>query len=197
MMTGEDFRHIYLFENDNLIGEIQINDKVKENAKEVIAEFKNEDYEVVLISGDSKHESERIAKELGIEKYFYQILPDKKADIIENMQKENKIVAMVGDGINDAPSLSKADLGIAIGTGQDIAIQSADIILVNGELENLLALFKISKKTIRIIKQNIFWAFFYNAAAIPAAAGVLIPRGSSNLWRLEAEAEDEDEDEAD
>jgi Cu+-exporting ATPase len=179
MMTGEDYRNIYVFENGKLIGELQINDRIRDNAKYVISKFKQGGYEVALISGDGKYETERIANELGIEKFYYQILPDKKAGIVEQMQRENKIVAMVGDGINDAPSLSKANLGIAIGTGQDIAIQSADIILVNGELENLLSLFEISKKTIRIIKQNIFWAFFYNAAAIPAAAGVLVPFGIS------------------
>ena len=116
---------------------------------------------------------------MNIDNYYYQILPDKKQEIITKMQGEGDKVAMVGDGINDAPSLSKADLGIAIGTGQDIAIQSADVILVKGELENILALFKISNKTIRIIKQNLFWAFFYNAAAIPLAAGVLVPYGIS------------------
>jgi P-type Cu+ transporter len=179
MMTGEDYRNIYVFENGSIIGELQIDDSIRKNAKEVVSRFKQEGYEVALISGDSKNETERIANELGIRKYHYQVLPDKKAGIIEQMQKENKIVAMVGDGINDAPSLSKANLGIAIGTGQDIAIQSADIILVNGELENLLSLFTISKKTIRVIKQNLFWAFFYNVAAIPVAAGVLVPFGIS------------------
>lgn len=169
---------IYLFENNVLIGEIRINDKIKENAKMVISEL-SKDYYLSLISGDSKYATEKIAREVGIKDYHYQILPDKKQDIIASLQIQKRNVAMVGDGINDAPSLSKADIGIAIGTGQDIAIQSADIILVEGELENLLALFKISKKTIRIIKQNLFWAFFYNAAAIPVAAGVLVPWGIS------------------
>ncbi len=173
------FNNIYLFEDDLLIGEIRIEDKIKENAKEVLGELRNENYNLALISGDSKNATEKIAKEVNIADYYYQILPDKKQEIISKMQSEGKTVAMIGDGINDAPSLSKADLGIAIGTGQDIAIQSADVILVKGELENIHALFKISKKTIRIIKQNLFWAFFYNAAAIPLAAGVLVPYGIS------------------
>ena len=174
----DGFNNIYLFKNDNLIGEIRINDRVKENAKDVVNELKD-NYAVSLISGDGKYATEKAALETGIDDFYYQILPDKKQEIIGQMQARGKVVAMVGDGINDAPSLSKADLGIAIGTGQDIAIQSADVILVKGELENIPALFKISKKTIRIIKQNLFWAFFYNAAAIPLAAGVLVPWGIS------------------
>jgi len=176
-IESKDLKHIYIFEENNLIGEIRITDKIKENAKDVTTRLKNEGYELALISGDGKSETERVAGELGITDYIYQVLPDQKQSIVENYQKNGKKVAMIGDGINDAPSLSKADLGIAIGTGQDIAIQSADVILVRGDLENLFALFKISKKTIRIIKQNIFWAFFYNAAAIPVAAGILAPWG--------------------
>lgn len=172
-------KNIFVFENEKLIGEIEVSDNLKSNAKEVISMLKEDGYDIILISGDSKSETERIASQVGITEYYYQVLPDKKQEIIKKLQAKNKKVAMLGDGINDAPSLSAADLGIAIGTGQDIAIQSADVILVKGELENIISLMKISKKTIRIIKQNIFWAFFYNAAAIPAAAGVLIPWGIS------------------
>lgn len=177
--NSDGFNNIYLFENDTLIGEIKVRDKIKENAKQVLGKLKDEKYKLALISGDGKAATETIAREVNIDDYYYQILPDKKQEIISKMQSDGNKVAMIGDGINDAPSLSKADLGIAIGTGQDIAIQSADVILVKGELENILALFKISNKTIRIIKQNLFWAFFYNAAAIPLAAGVLVPYGIS------------------
>jgi len=168
-----------LFEEEKLIGEIHLSDKIKENANSIIRQLKNYDYSLALISGDSRQVTEKIARELGIEDYRSEVLPDKKQDIVAQMQSEGRKVAMVGDGVNDAPALSKSDLGIAIGTGQDVAIQSADVILVKGDLENIFALFKISKKTIRIIKQNIFWAFFYNAAAIPIAAGVLVPWGIS------------------
>jgi P-type Cu+ transporter len=170
-------KNIYLFENNVLIGEIQLSDRVKDNAREIISRLKNEGYNLALISGDNKAATEKIAVELGIDDYRYEVLPDKKQAIIEEMQSRGKKTAMVGDGINDAPALSKADLGIAIGTGQDVAIHSADVILVNGNLENISALFKISNKTIRIIKQNIFWAFFYNAMAIPLAAGALVSVG--------------------
>ena len=176
-VTSNSRNNIYIFENEKLIGEFKISDKIRENAKYVITSLKNEGYTMALISGDNNEETKKVAAELGINDYKAQVLPDEKQQVVASYQAQGKKVAMIGDGINDAPSLSKADLGIAVGTGQDIAIQSADVILVKGDLENLFALFKISRKTIRIIKQNIFWAFFYNAAAIPVAAGLLVPWG--------------------
>ena len=172
-------KNIYLFNENTVLGEIKISDRIKSEAIRVINSLKSEKYALSMVSGDGEFETKSIASALGITDYHYRVLPDGKQKIISEMQSSGKKVAMVGDGINDAPSLSKADLGIAIGTGQDIALESADVILVKGDLENLLALFKISNKTIRIIKQNIFWAFFYNAAAIPLAAGAFVPWGIS------------------
>ena len=171
--------NIFIFEEDNLIGELKFSDRIKENAREIINELSRSGYSVALISGDSRDETSAIAAELGITQYRSQVLPDEKQKIVSEFQSRGRKVAMIGDGVNDAPALNSADLGIAIGTGQDIAIRSADVILVRGELENIPVLFKISKKTTRIIKQNLFWAFFYNAAAIPLAAGVLVPWGIS------------------
>lgn len=165
-------RNIFVFENDVLIGEIELSDRVKDNAKEILNRLKADKYNIAMITGDSDITAGEIANELGIKEYKAQVLPDKKQEYVKELQSKGAKIAMVGDGINDAPALSASDLGIAIGTGQDIAIQSADVILVKGDLENILALFKISRKTISVIKQNIFWAFFYNAAAIPVAAGV-------------------------
>ncbi|HMQ79407.1 MAG TPA: heavy metal translocating P-type ATPase [Ignavibacteria bacterium] len=165
-------QNIYLYENDKLIGEIELSDKVKDNAAEILGKLKADSYKIAMITGDSDVTASDIASQLKIDEFRAQVMPDKKQEYVNELQQKGFRVAMVGDGINDAPALSKSDLGIAIGTGQDIAIQSADVILVKGDLENILALFKISRKTITIIKQNIFWAFFYNAAAIPVAAGV-------------------------
>ncbi|HWA07000.1 MAG TPA: HAD-IC family P-type ATPase, partial [Ignavibacteria bacterium] len=165
-------QNIYLYEDDKLIGEIELSDKVKDNASEILNKLKTDNYRIAMITGDSEVTAKDIAAQLRIDEFKAQVMPDKKQEYVSELQKKGFRVAMVGDGINDAPALSGSDLGIAIGTGQDIAIQSADVILVKGDLENILALFKISRKTITVIKQNIFWAFFYNAAAIPVAAGV-------------------------
>jgi Cu+-exporting ATPase len=172
-------KNIFIFENDILIGEIELSDKVKDNAKEILNRLKADNYNIAMITGDSNITASEIAGELGIKDFKAQVMPDKKQEYVKELQAKGAKVAMVGDGINDAPALSASDLGIAIGTGQDIAIQSADVILVKGDLENILALFKISRKTITVIKQNIFWAFFYNAAAIPVAAGVFVGIGLS------------------
>jgi heavy metal translocating P-type ATPase len=176
--NGADARNnLFISINDKPAGIIEFEDTIKEESKEVVRELKEEGYELFMISGDNKSAAGRIAKFTGIENYSYKTLPDEKEKIISKLQSENKYVAMIGDGINDAPSLAKANIGIAVGTGTDIAIDTADVILVKGDLRNILKAIRISGKTVRIIKQNFFWAFFYNVIAIPAAAGVLTPWG--------------------
>lgn len=160
-----------------LAGMIVFEDTIKPEAKKAVDELMKEGYELVMISGDSEKNVRLIADEVGIENYYYGVLPGEKQNIIALLQSQGRNVAMIGDGINDAPSLAKADIGIAIGTGTDIAIDSADVILVKGNLESIYKAIQLSQKTVRIIKQNIFWAFFYNTVAIPAAAGVLAPFG--------------------
>jgi P-type E1-E2 ATPase len=115
-----------------------------------------------------------ISEKVGIERYFYRVLPDKKAEVVEDFKK-NGIAIMVGDGINDAPSLVAADVGVAMGKGTDIAIESADVVLMKGQLSRLVSLIRLSKKTLRVIKENLFWAFIYNILGIPIAFGALYP----------------------
>jgi len=169
--------NLFVSINNEIAGVIEIEDKIKNEAQEVVKKLKDQKLNIFMISGDSENAATKTAKELGIKHYTYRTLPDEKEKIISKLQSENKNVAMVGDGINDAPSLAKANVGIAIGTGQDIAIDSADIILVKEDLNNILKSIRLSKKTVTIIKQNFFWAFFYNAVAIPFAAGVFVPFG--------------------
>lgn len=163
--------------DNELAGIIEFEDKIKPEAKDIIDKFKQNNFDIFMISGDSEKVTKTVAEELGIENYSFKTLPDQKENIVNKLQSENKNVAMVGDGINDAPSLAKANVGIAMGTGQDIAIDSADVILVKGDLRNLFKAINISTKTVSVIKQNIFWAFFYNILAIPLAAGILAPYG--------------------
>lgn len=160
-----------------LAGKIIFEDELKSSALNTIDRLKSLNKEIFMISGDSEEVAREIAEKLKIQKYSFKTLPDGKEKIISGLQSEGKKVAMIGDGINDAPSLARADVGIAIGTGQDIAVETADVILVKGDLNNLIKAISISSKTVSIIKQNFFWAFFYNALAIPLAAGVLSPWG--------------------
>ena len=158
-----------------LLGTIGLADTLKPEAVEVVSQLRDLGLEVIVLSGDSHRTAEAVAGQVGADRVIAEVLPQDKADVITGLQRQGKVVAMVGDGINDAPSLAQADIGIAMGTGTDVAMESADITLTRGDLRGVLTTFQLSRKTIRVIKQNLFWAFFYNTALIPVAAGVLYP----------------------
>ncbi|MDU5337966.1 MAG: HAD-IC family P-type ATPase, partial [Staphylococcus epidermidis] len=162
---------------DNQInGIIAIADTVKNDAKQAIKELRNMNIDVVMLTGDNNRTAQTIAKQVGIEYVIAEVLPEEKAHQISLLQDKGKQVAMVGDGINDAPALVKADIGMAIGTGAEVAIEAADITILGGDLLLVPKAIKASKATIKNIRQNLFWAFGYNVAGIPiAACGLLAP----------------------
>lgn len=166
---------VFVSINGELICQIDLKDKIKKEAKNLIEELKKRGIESHLISGDNLEVTKSVASELGINHFQAACLPLKKAEIVQDLQKAGKKVAMLGDGVNDAPALSKADLSLAMGTGTDVAMNTADITLVKGDLSKALEFFKISKETMRIIRQNLFLSSIYNALCIPVAAGILYP----------------------
>jgi len=159
-----------------LLGLIAVSDKVKEDAKEAVLSLKKAGITTVMLTGDNERVAENVAKEVGVDRFVAELLPEDKSKAIERLQKYGK-VAMVGDGINDAPSLTVADVGIAIGRGTDVAIESADIVLTSTSLKDVVRSLNLSKNVLRIIKQNLFWAFIYNSIGIPLAAGVFVGVG--------------------
>ena len=174
-LSNEGKTPVFISADGKLLGIIAVADTLKDNTKEYLNDLQNLGLEVVMLTGDNKNTANAIAKKAGIERVLSEILPENKAEEIKRIQSKGKLVAMVGDGINDAPALVQADVGIAIGTGTDIAIESSSITLTSGDIKGVLKSIILSRNTIRVIKQNLFWAFFYNSILIPVAAGVLFP----------------------
>ena len=174
-LTDDNTHNVYVLMNDKLIGWLDIEDEIKSEAKETISFFKERNIEPILLSGDRASRCDEIAAELGIEKVYSEKLPQEKYQIIEDLSAKHK-VAMVGDGINDAPALSKAFLGVSMSDATQVAVKSAEVILLKGNLKLLRNAFSMSRITLRTIKENLFWAFFYNVMAIPLAIiGMLSP----------------------
>jgi len=170
---------VYVVKDDEIIAIIGVNDIVRENAKEVINILRKNKIQTIMLTGDNKETAEKIAKALGITKVISNVLPSEKAKTIKELKQENKYVMMCGDGINDSPALANADIGVSVNSGTDIAMDSSDVILTKNDLISITNLLTISKKTVRNIKQNLFWAFFYNILMLPIAMGILKPIGIS------------------
>lgn len=166
---------MFLASKTELIGLISVSDKIKESTKEAIAALRDQNVKVIMLTGDNKITAQAVAQKIGIDEVVADVLPNHKKEIVEKLQKDGKIVAMAGDGINDAPALAQAHVGIAMGHGTDVAIESAGITLIKGDLRGIVKAKNLSHKTMANIKQNLFFAFIYNLAGVPVAAGVLFP----------------------
>jgi len=158
-----------------LLGLLAVSDPIKESTPEAVRQLHDEGIRIIMLTGDNRTTARAVAKKLGIDDVVAEVLPDQKASAVKKLQAEGRMVAMAGDGINDAPALAQAHVGIAMGTGTDVAMESAGVTLVKGDLTGIVRARKLSRATMRNIKQNLFWAFVYNALGVPVAAGILYP----------------------
>jgi P-type Cu+ transporter len=166
---------VWLAINGDAVGVLGIADPIKETTRQAIRELHEMNLKIIMCTGDNRRTAESVARELGIDEVKAEVMPDEKIDIVKNLKSRSAIVAMAGDGINDAPALAAADVGVAMGTGTDVAIESAGITLVKGDVMGIVKAMHVSRAVMRNIRQNLFFAFIYNALGVPIAAGVLYP----------------------
>jgi Cu+-exporting ATPase len=174
-MRKEGATAIFVAINGKVAGAIAIADPVKATTPDALKALRDANIRIVMLTGDNRTTAEAIARRLGITDIEAEVLPDQKADIVKKLKDQGRIVAMAGDGVNDAPALAAADIGIAMATGTDVAIESAGVTLLKGDLMGIVKAWQLSRATMRNIRQNLFFAFVYNAAGVPIAAGVLYP----------------------
>jgi P-type Cu+ transporter len=174
-LSAEGKTPVYVAAGGGAAGVIAIADPIKETSREAVAALRRAGLDVVMLTGDNRRTAEAIARQAGIDRVVAEVLPDAKVTEVRRLQEEGRVVAMVGDGINDGPALAQADVGVAIGTGTDVAMEAGDVTLMRGDLRGVAQAIALSHRTMQITKQNLFWAFVYNVVGIPVAAGALYP----------------------
>jgi P-type E1-E2 ATPase len=173
--ADEGLTPVFVAVDNRLAGVITVADSVKPTSGEAVAALRGMGLDAVMLTGDDRRTAESVARSIGIERVLAEVLPDRKQEEIRDLQRSGKVVAMVGDGLNDAPALAQADVGIAVGTGTDVAIEAGSITLMRGDPLGVVAAIRLARRTMQVIRQNLFWAFIYNVVGIPVAAGALYP----------------------